>query len=281
MRTKTCFLFLILVAICSIGRPSFGQESTNILSGYTSLLQSEVLGEDRRFIVNLPEGYHDSEEGQYPIIILLDGDAHVKHATASIHFLGASRNRNRLMPESIVVAISNVDRERDFVATKIETARPNSTGGGDKFLEFLSSELIPHIDKQYRTKPHRTLIGHSLGGLLTIHAYLKDDSIFDAYIAIDPSIWWEPSLIESKVAAMNSAAFNRKLFIATANTGEAKKERNKGRHDHIYAMLLQRGVESIQVGKKYYEEETHRSVPLIAIYDGLKYIHAGYVYEDK
>lgn len=240
-----------------------------------------MLGEDRRFIVNLPEGYHDSEESQYPIIILLDGDAHVKHTAATIHFLGSSRNRNRLMPESIVVAISNVDRERDFVATKIETTRPNSTGGGDKFLEFLSSELIPHIDEQYRTKPHRTLIGHSLGGLLTIHAYLKDDSIFDAYIAIDPSIWWEPALIESKVATMKPVAFNRKLFIATANTGEANKERNKGRHDHLYAMLLQQGVERLQVGKKYYEEENHRSVPLVAIYDGLKYIYAGYVYEDE
>ncbi|WP_237601610.1 alpha/beta hydrolase [Aequorivita vitellina] len=102
----------------------------------------------------------------------MDGYAHFKIAVGIVHFMSSDRNRNYLMPETIIVTIENVDRRRDFTVTKIKTKRPNTGGGGRKFLSFIEKELIPHIDKNYRTESHRTLIGHSLGGLLTLNAYM-------------------------------------------------------------------------------------------------------------
>ena len=65
----------------------------------------------------------------------------------------------------------------------------------------------------------------------------------------------------------------KKLYIATANQGEARAERNKNRHDALYALLKKTSSENVNVEIDYFEEEDHRSVPLIALYKGLKYIN--------
>ena len=73
----------------------------------------------------------------------------------------------------IIVGVMNVDRQRDFTPDKIITRRENNTGGGAEFLAFLEQELIPEIDREFRTNSFRMLFGHSLGGLLVSHAYLQ------------------------------------------------------------------------------------------------------------
>ena len=210
---------------------------------------------------------------KYPIIILLDGYTHFKTASGIAHFMSSNRNRNNLMPESIIIAIENIDRERDFTVTKIKTKRPNTMGGGRNFLNFIEKELISYVDENYRTEPSRTLVGHSLGGLLTLNSYMDKNSIFDSYISIDPSIWWSEEMMKNKVDSISSISFEKKLYIATANQGEAKYERNKKRHDNFYALMTKKSDEPINVAIEYFEKENHRSVPLIALYNGLKYIN--------
>lgn len=239
------------------------------------VIQSNILNEERTCFISLPDSYNDAfyEDEQYPIIILLDGYIHFKTTSGIVHFMSSSRNRNHLMPESIIVAIENVDRERDFTVTKIKTKRKNTMGGGRRFLDFIQNELVPYLDKNYRTKPSRTLIGHSLGGLLTLNSYMDKNSIFDAYIAIDPSIWWDEEMMKAKVDSMSSIALNKKLYIATANQGEANYDRNKKRHDLLYTLLTKKSNPELNVKIEYFKNETHRSVPLIAIYQGLKYLN--------
>jgi predicted alpha/beta superfamily hydrolase len=177
------------------------------------------------------------------------------------------------MPETIIVAIENVDRERDFTVNKLKTKRVNTMGGGENFLNFIEKELISYVDKNYRTEPYRTLVGHSLGGLLTINSYMNKSSIFDAYISIDPSIWWDEELMENKVDAINSISFKRKIYIATANQVNRRFEKNKKRHDRIYELMKIKSNEKANIKVKSYDNESHRSVPLIALYEGLKYLN--------
>jgi predicted alpha/beta superfamily hydrolase len=265
-------LFTIVILFLGI-QSSFSQQTSAILLGTTFSIHSNILDEDRTCIISLPDSYHDSEEKEsYPIIILLDGYTHFKTAASTVHFMSSSRNRNRLMPESIVIAIENVDRERDFTITKIKTKRKNTMGGGRKFLDFIEKELIPHIDKEYSTKPYRTLIGHSLGGLLAVNAYMDENSLFDAYIAIDPSIWWDEAMMKNKVDAVALTSSKKKLYIATANQGERGLERNKKRHDALYELLKKKYGDHLNVKIQYFENENHRSVPLVALYEGLKFL---------
>ncbi|MBO3116421.1 alpha/beta hydrolase [Winogradskyella sp. DF17] len=267
--------FVILYILLSGVQTTFGQNETDIIVGSKFVIKSSILNEERTCLISIPDSYNDSTEvaKKYPIIILLDGYTHFKTASGIVHFMSSNRNRNNLMPESIIIAIENVDRERDFTVTKIKTKRPNTMGGGRNFLNFIEKELIPYVDENYRTEPSRTLIGHSLGGLLTLNSYMDKNSVFNAYISIDPSIWWSEEMMKNKVDSISSTSFNKKLYIATANQGKASYERNKKRHDYLYELITKKSEEPLNVEIKYFDKENHRSVPLIALYEGLIYIN--------
>ena len=254
---------------------SIGQNKTDTKLVSEITINSNLLSEDRTCLISLPESYYNASEMEkkYPIIILLDGNTHFKTASGIVHFMSADRLRNHQMPETIIIAIENVDRERDFTITKIKTKRPNTMGGGRNFLNFIEKELIPHIDKNYRTEADRTLIGHSLGALLVINSYLDKNSIFDAFISIDPSLWWNEEMMKSKVESISPKSLHKRLYIATANQGEANYERNKKRHDAFYSLIKIKSVDQLNVKIEYFENEDHRSVPLVAIYEGLKYLN--------
>ena len=254
---------------------TFGQNDTDIILGHELAINSSILNEERTCLISLPDSYSDSSEleKKYPIIILLDGYTYFKTASGIVHFMSSDRNKNHFMPETIIVAIENIDRERDFTVTKIKTKRPNTMGGGRDFLDFIEKELIPYVDKNYRTEPYRILAGHSLGGLLTLNSYMDENSLFNAYISIDPSIWWDEQMMTEKVDSILPLSLKKKLYIATANQGEANYERNKKRHDTLYTLLNKRAEEPLNVKIEYFENESHRSVPLIALYEGLRYLH--------
>lgn len=265
------FFYMLLFGL----QTTFGQNETDIILGSEFTINSSILNEERTCLISLPDSYNDSSTGEkeYPIIILLDGYTFFKTASGIVHFMSSNRNRNYFMPETIIIAIENVDRRRDFTVTKIKTKRPNTGGGGRNFLNFIEKELIPYIDKNYRTEPIRTLVGHSLGGLLTLNSYMDKNSIFDSFLAIDPSIWWDEEMMQNKVDSITPISLNKRLYIATANQGEAKYERNKKRHDSFYALMKKKSDGQLNVKIEYFENEDHRSVPLIALYEGLKYLN--------
>jgi predicted alpha/beta superfamily hydrolase len=269
---------LTFVALCILlfgAQTAFGQNKRDIIIGSQFTIKSSILDEERTCLISIPDSYNDSTQvaKKYPIIILLDGYTHFKTASGIVHFMSSNRNRNNLMPESIIIAIENVDRERDFTFTKIKTKRPNTMGGGRNFLNFIEKELIPYVDKKYRTKPSKTLIGHSLGGLLTLNSYLDKSSVFNAYISIDPSIWWNEEMMKNKVDSISKISLGKKLYIATANQGDTNYERNKKRHDHLYELITKKTKEPTNIEIKYFDKENHRSVPLIALYEGLLFIN--------
>jgi pimeloyl-ACP methyl ester carboxylesterase len=149
--------------------------------GFETSLHSEVLDEERPILVSLPRGYERSSGG-YPVIYLLDGQANFHHTTATVELLA----RSGRIPESIVIGIASTIRPRDFTAIAAGQGPPS--GGAGRFLAFLETELIPHIEQNYRTLPHRTLVGHHTGGLLALHAMISHPDLFQAYIAISPAI---------------------------------------------------------------------------------------------
>ncbi|MDG1571946.1 alpha/beta hydrolase-fold protein [Robiginitalea sp. M366] len=236
-------------------------------------LHSSLLGEDRTGTISLPDSYGEAGDSQrYPVLILLDGAAHFQLTQQAVTALGALQNNDPKIADPIIVAIDNVDRERDFTVTKIQTLRPNTMGGGRKFLGFIETELLPYLDATYRTRPYRILVGHSLGGLLAVNAYLDPDSVFDAYMALDPSIWWEPDQMADKVAALQPASCRKRIYLATANQGPQRHARNKLRHDALVALIRKICGEACPIQLEYFPDENHRSVPRAAISKGLHFL---------
>lgn len=274
MKKFTVILFSLILAISA----NYAQENNQISIGFKDQLFSNVLNKNREFWVSLPESYN--EEGasykRYPILIVLDGKIHFQSITGMVNYMSAGHNGNLQIPEMIVVAIQNVNRRRDFTPDKIITKKKNDTGGGEKFLSFLEKELIPNLDKKYRTEPYRILFGHSLGGLLATHTYMKEHTLFNAFIAVDPSFGtWDSETMNSKLDSLTEKSFKRFIYIATANWGK-RNIRNRDRHVRFYESLNSKCEGIFPAKLEYFENENHGSVPILAFYNGISAIFEGY-----
>ncbi len=261
-----------------------------ITIGTVDSMPSTILKEQRKFLVYTPPSYHDSTylPRQYPVLYLLDGDAHFHSVTGLLQILGTGVNGTFVVPEMIVVAIPNTDRMRDLTPTLVEKdfeGKPQpylkNTGGMPNFLHFLKTELIPRIETTYRTAPYRVLVGHSLGGIAAISALYTIPETFNAYVAIDPSLWYDDRLLLKKAKEHFSkpGLANRTLYVGQANTINAA---DTAMNVHFNSIAQFNGVlesynqSGLRYGFKYYGAEDHGSVPLIAEYDALRFIFDGY-----
>ena len=256
------------------------QKKETIEIGKVNSIQSTILSEEREYWISLPESYDDTLNSykKYPIVIVLDGKVHFKSSVGVIQFMSGAINGYRQLPEMIVVGIMNINRRRDFTPDKVITKRKNNTGGGDKFLAFLEQELIPKIDKDYRTIPYRILFGHSLGGLLTAHAYLQENSAFNSFISIDPSFGtWTDNIMDGKIELVKEKVFTRPIYIATANW-DKRNIRNRDRHVRFYESLNSKYKDKYRGKIEYFENENHGTLPLPAFYNGISFIFKDYYY---
>ncbi len=264
---------LLIVFLISI-RQAKSQENGAIEIGSTHRIHSSILDEDRNYWVSLPESYGNPESSykEYPLLIVLDGSSFFHPISGMANYMG----RIGKIPEMIVVGIQNVSRTRDFTPDKIVTARENDFGGGDNFLAFLEEELIPKLDQEYQTSPYRILFGHSLGGLLATHAYMKENTIFNSFLAIDPSFGsWDAETMDKKLDAVNPESFKRYIYFATANWGK-RNIRNRDRHVRLYESLNSKYDGVFPAKLEYFENEDHSSVPIIAFHNGISSIFEGY-----
>ncbi|MBK8951773.1 MAG: hypothetical protein IPM85_05065 [Chitinophagaceae bacterium] len=151
-------------------------------------------------------------------------------------------------------------------------------------------ELIPHIDSLYPTQPFRLLIGHSFGGLTVMNIITNYTRMFNAYIAIDPSMWYDK---ENFLRATHKKLASQKytgtrLFVGIANTMaegmtvEKMKKDTSAETRHIRSIFaLDKFIKAnpqngLQYASKYYADDDHSSVPLISEYDGLRFIFSWY-----
>ncbi|WP_298425073.1 alpha/beta hydrolase-fold protein [uncultured Kordia sp.] len=279
---------IVVYFLCLFFYTVNGQNSTDIIIGKTDHVYSEILHEQRKIMVYVPEN-NPYDKNTYPVVYLLDGDAHFYSVVGMIRQL-SSVNGNTICPKMIVVGISNTNRTRDLTPTKGEV---ENSGGGENFISFVEKELIPHIDTNYPTTTYRTFIGHSLGGLTVMNTLVNKPHLFNAYVAIDPSMWWNKKNLLNKIksAEFNSKHNNKTLFLGIANTMskglniKSVLKDTTSKTAHIRAILeLNSYLETqteLSFKGKYYENDDHGSVPLITTYDALRYIFNFYRFKLK
>jgi len=181
LATLCCIPLTLWVVGCSTAETS----DERISIGSWTTIHSEITGEPRRLAVHLPDEYAAEPERRYPLFVLLDGRHNFKATASTIHAL----SRGRAIPHMIVVGIDSPDRWRDL--TPVEGMGIPGTGGGGAFLESLIDEILPHVDATYRTNGFRVFSGHSLGGLTTMNTLFEEPELFDAYLALSPSLEWD------------------------------------------------------------------------------------------
>ena len=278
LRVLSFLLFLAPVVL-------FAQDESVILLGKKDSLYSEVLKEHRPYWISLPNSYEDTTASpqHYPVLVLLDARRNFQLAAGVVPFM----SRNAQIPEMIIVAIPNTDRIRDLTPTytlsgyeeAIDSSFTNS-GGGDQFLKFLEDELLKEIDQSYRTMPFRILVGHSLGGTLACYAYLSRNKAFNAYIATDPSLWWDrQTLVEqAKSDRTHQQPFQSSLYISAAHHTMHTLDNSHMRktQEAFFVALEEKGKKPLRVKFQHFEEEDHGTVPLSSLYHGLLFAFEGY-----
>ena len=152
------------------------------------VLQSKQLDEQRRILVILPDDYLTNTNKKYPVIYLLGAYGDLPMLTGMLERL----QQQDSAPQAIVAMIENTDRTRDLTPTVNQDPRGpvGQGGGGDKYLDFIEFELIPHMNKTFRTHDFKIVMGSSIGGLLVIHSLQSRPHLFQAHMAFSPAVWW-------------------------------------------------------------------------------------------
>jgi len=282
---KTIILALLLLSstlIFSQAKKSKTTETTKpFVLGVIDEIQSQELGEKRILNIYLPDGYKSEDATKYPVIYLLDGSADEDF----IHIAGLVQFNSfewiNQVPKSIVVGIATVDRRRDFTfPTTIEKDQKKfpTTGHSDKFIAFIEKELQPFIDKKYKTTASKTIIGQSLGGLLETEILLKKPTLFNKYVIVSPSIWWNNGSIlnlDSPIFQENFAQ-QTDIYIAVGKEGLTPTE--IPRVMEVDANLLAEKIKAtksknIKVYFDYFPKENHATILHPAVSNSFRFFY--------
>jgi uncharacterized protein len=191
-----CFVLVLFTThlFAQKAKPSNTDSTKPFVLGLIDKIYSTALREERTLNIYFPEGYNRNDTIKYPVTYLLDGSADEDF----IHVVGLYQFNSfewiNRVPKSIIVGIATVDRRRDFTyPTTLEKDKKKypTTGGSEKFISFIEKELHPYIENKYKGNRSRTIIGQSLGGLLATEILLKKPTMFNNYIIVSPSLWWD------------------------------------------------------------------------------------------
>lgn len=270
MKHQILSLILVLITNLVAGQQLPKQISESEFSiGKTIQLASSILDENREINIYLPSSYSRDSSKSYPVIYLLDGsrDEDFIHVSGLVQF--GSFSWIKMVPESIVVGIANVDRKRDFTypsGSERDQKEFPTSGQSGKFIAFIEKELQPFIDASLRTTTTKTIIGQSLGGLLTTEVLFKKPDLFDNYIIVSPSLWWD----DEKLLAAQPAPYDshKSIYIAVGKEGEGMERTAK----ELYAKLKERKLQNTELNFKFLKDKSHGDALHIAVYNAFERI---------
>lgn len=229
---------------------------------------SRILHETRTIQIAKPADYDTGTE-RYPVLYLLDAEEHFAYTAPLVRYLAAHDR----IPPMLVVGISSgtgEQRTRDLTppsTSEMDQRFAAGSGGAPAFLSFLGDELIPYIERTYRTRPYRLLIGHSYGGLFGIYAMLRRAALFHGLISIDPSISWnnQAMIAEAEAFLLRTGAGQVDLHVSAAYPAGADMAR--------FARALGGRVPAGWRARfEDMPDETHGSIPPRAIQQGLTFV---------
>jgi len=283
------FSFFICVLFHFFGSPLFGQspnQQTLYEVGVRDSLYSAVLEEQRTIYVHVPESYSQDGNITYPVAFILDGRALLPTvAEVQKYYSGG------FTPEMILVGVvSGEHRTRDYTPSEVSELWgmpvPYATGGAPQFLDFFEQELIPYVEANYPATRHRTLIGHSYGGLFTLYSLLEKPDLFGNYIAIDPSLDWDGQYLLSmaKMKFPVEKLNQKSLFVslngqlhpqdASVNLENIEQDTSEwtlfARSNLQFSNLARLNSDNgLQFHWKFYPNDLHGTIVFPSIMDGL------------
>lgn len=266
MKAVLLALAALALALPAAAAPPPLSGPTPIVIGQSYSLASAVLKQSMTVNVWLPPGYAAGSK-RYPVLYLLDGaqDEDFQHMAGLAQVLAL----NGQFGEMIVVGIADRDRQHDltFPSSDPRDLKDAPTSGGSAdYRRYLETELLPAIEAGFRTTGRRVLIGESLAGLFVVETFLKQPALFDGYVAISPSLWWDNGSLVKAAPGLLAAQppGPRTLFLSVGNEGPAM------RVDDLAAVIKASPPKDLTFYFDPLRDETHATIYHPAALDALR-----------
>lgn len=231
-------------------------QTSRLEIGDTFTLRSEILGEVRRINVYTPPLPDGAKAQPLPVLYMPDGGM----GEDFLHIAGLVQVSvmNGTMRPFLLVGIENTERRRDLTGP---TQNPEDmkiaprVGGSAAFRRFVRTELMPEIERRYRTTSQKAIVGESLAALFIIETLLLEPDLFDTYIAFDPSLWWnDHQLMKSAPDRLRAlSAPRRTLYIAS---GKEASEMTRAFSETV----RKAAAKDLEVRFEVMPEETHATI---------------------
>ena len=261
-------LLMMIPGLCNL---ALGQDTVlnTIQKGRLDSVNSAILKQKRMIQVFLPASYKPGSTDKYDVLYVLDGG---NWNTGLVSRIQRFVQDQGFMPSTIIVSVMGIDRNVELTPSHLDSWK--GSGGAKDFLEFITTELIPHINKNYPSNGDNTLWGHSLSGMFVIYAMLNKPMEFKSYIAVDPSCWWDNCLVP-KMAAHQLPGLHdidATLYIGGRDSGGLRNMKI----DTMVTVLKNSAPAGLHWKLTSYPGESHSSVRLKTTYDALMYTYEGF-----
>lgn len=246
-------ILLVLLLLIAVGwriGTAFWTEAIPPLHGvdHHQLQSTTWPGETRKLSVHLPVSYETRTAARYPVLYVLDGQSQAAHTADSAALLA----RIGVSPEIIVVGVDNGGsdaRARDYTPPFMQQDLEDASAGpgqGERFLAFMQQEVLPHVERQYRTSHCRMLSGYSRGGLWVMWSLLAAPDLFAARFAHSPALWREQAVINDQVLqhlrTANFRAADARNGFVYLSMGDAESEKMQRAFAQLTGQLRAAGV---------------------------------------
>lgn len=272
-------------AVASAAPPASGVPGAGepIVIGRRLELHSRIVGGVRSVRLRLPDPER-ARSGPVTLICVLDAENFFESVCAAAGFVERSR-----LSRSRAVAVAGVDalpetRTHDLTPTAsrarrdgtIDPQAPAEGGGAADYLRLLTREVLPLARERLPEGVRigrRALFGHSYGGLFTLNVLRTAPYVFDDYVAVDPSLWWDrrrmlTEWVRAAEGALSGDLCGRRLWLGFAT--KPRRARDGSRPavtaDPLVPELVERlKFSGAEVFRRNFDEETHGTVMPVAI----------------
>jgi predicted alpha/beta superfamily hydrolase len=208
----------------------FSLSGEPIVIGETLTIDSKVLMKKATINIHLPASYQASNQKRYPVYFNLGDDVGFARTAGTLQSL--SHNQEYPVPETI------------FVSLTTETS-VSVIGRGVKsedFINFLEIDVIPYIDKHYRTQPFRILASGERFGMAPLYSLIHKPKLFQAHITMSPWITDKSGLVSDFETILKS---NKDIsgFLWLSVSGESREASN---YQKVISLLQQHAPQKLK-----------------------------------
>lgn len=233
------------------------QFNDSIPKHITLTISSKILKENRVINVWLPHLYNENKDS-YPVIYMLDGG--IKEDFPHLANTIADLIQKKKIKPIILVGIENTQRRRDltgFTDNEKDKEIAPIVGGSLFFREFINQELFKEINSQFRVNNSKSIIGESLAGLFITETFLLTPTMFDNYIAFDPSLWWNNAYLLQNADKLLSKfnLSNKQFWFTSSNTNDISEKVQQ-----LSEILKYKNIAGLKYNYSYQPKEQHSTI---------------------